>query len=184
MRTVALNVFGLLLLAGCHDDVVPEPTVTPTFVGERSSADPGQVILTGQGVASKTVKLYVSQKVVSRPMGMDLRLRIDPAANAQVSSLANWYQCGTSQAVATPTGTPGEWRLYRSPQLANCPSCAPITGPVLTVDLYVGASGTWPVSLAGSGVASYYASSSDFHGCGGDWLEAQEFFGGTITNPP
>lgn len=152
----------------------------PTFLADRNTPDSGQIVLNGEGVASGQLRLYVRQNVVPDPVGADLRLRIDSAAQATVTGATLGSVCGVVPADVDRTANPGEWRLHRT-SFFNCAQCQSTNAPVFTVDVHVGTSGTWRLSLAGG--FEEYGHSYDVRGCAEEWRSAQALFGGRVTVP-
>jgi hypothetical protein len=171
-----------LPLVGCGKDSDPiaQPPPLPVFTAQKSGAPTsGQVLLHGQGLSQDVVRLSVEQNVVSKPEAMQFLLRVDPGAGAAIRS-GSADGCGVGLQV-TPTGNAGEWRLHGSGTFTSCTTCADPSGPLVTVDLFVGNAGSWPISLAHAAVTGYYQ--GDVFGCTDGWQDAAEMLGGTVTNP-
>jgi len=170
--------FGLLACNGGDGGMVESPAPVPAFTADRLTAGPGEVVLDGEGLEDHVVTLTVLQQVTHRPSWVDLLLRVDPAAEAELVSGGVRSMCGGPIGSVVPTGNAGEWRIKNIAQTDYCPACTTSsTGYLGTVNFRLPHPGSWRVTLAPD------AGTSEICGCGEGCSSGHPMFGGTVTNP-
>ena len=185
-------------LLGCDSDqkvLGPAPVVPPTSSTQASfladSVTPEHGIAVSAHITGRN-DVYLSPEIAwsfhphetgDYPTSMDLLLRIDPGADAELvppSEYNSGSWCIKVPIEVSSTGTPGEWRLRRTARTGDCECIGDWnfwSGKDLgSVHLKIHRPGTWRVEVA---PASAHAFCECQRGC----IPGLSFRGGTLTVP-